>query len=88
MLRESLIAAFVAALTVIPARGEDGADKRPQRCTNAQISELERQVGEVADAEKQTAAKIRLAMSKVAMENGDPKGCVHHMEAAEEAMGD
>ena len=88
MLRESLIAAFVAALTVLPVRGEDGAGKRPQRCTNAHIGELERQVGEVADAEKQTAAKIRLAMSKVAMENGDPKGCVHHMEAAEEAMGD
>ena len=84
MLREPWVVAIAVALTVVAPRVGEGA----QRCTNSKISELERQVEEIADAEKRTAATIRLAMSKVAMENGDPRGCAHHIEAAREAMGD
>lgn len=44
-------------------------------------------IGKMDDVAKRTKADIYLSMSKVANENDDSQGCVHHMEAVREVLG-
>jgi hypothetical protein len=84
MRRVPLIAAL-ATVALIPAYAED--DKAKTWCTDAHMQQMDDSIAKMTDAEKQKEAQSHLAMSKSAMQNGDMKGCVEHMEATHKAMG-
>lgn len=78
-------AAFVVAMTCVPAIGQE--DKAKEWCTDAHMQQMEDDIAKMDDAAKQKEAKSHLAMSKDAMKAKDDAGCVKHMEAAHKAMG-
>ena len=88
MLKQSLIAAVLAATALSPASAADARDKKGKWCTSSHLKKVEKQVEEVNSISKRTRADMYLSMSKVAKENDDTRGCIHHMETVREVLGD
>ena len=87
MLKEALIAAVFATTALSPASADDATEKREKGCTTSQMKEVEKQIAETASVAKRTKADMYLSMSKVAKENDDTRGCLLHMEAIRELLG-
>ena len=83
MLKQSMLAAFAAAITLAPVYAKDNADW----CTDAHMQQMDAQVAEMTDATKKKSAQMHLDASKAAMKGGDTDGCIEHMKAAHKDMG-
>ena len=88
MLKQSLIAAVVAAMALSPATAEEATDKKGKWCTSSHLKKVGKQIEEVNSISKRTRADMYLSMSKVAKENDDTRGCILHMETVREVLGD
>jgi hypothetical protein len=83
MLKQSVLAACVAAMTVAPVYAKDNKDW----CTDAHMQTMDAEVGKMTDAAKKKSAQAHLDESKAAMKKGDTDGCIEHMKAAHKDMG-
>ena len=87
MLKATLAVAFVAAIALAPAYGQEKQDKAKEWCTDAHMQQMDDQVSKMADTGKKKTAMKQIEKSKAEMKKGDMKGCVAHMEKAHKAMG-
>jgi hypothetical protein len=81
-----LIGAVFAAWAPVATQA-DAAERRERWCTAAHINKVERKIGQIDSTARRTRAQMYLAMSKVARENDDRRGCMRHMEAVREVLG-
>ena len=81
MFKESLFAAFLAAIAFSPAFAAD------DMCTDAHMKQMDDMVAKMADAAKKKEATMHLDMSKDEMKKGNKEGCMKHMKEAHSAMG-
>ena len=84
MFKVPAAAAFVVAISCVPALAQD---KAKEWCTDAHMEQMDADIAKMTDAAKQKEAKSHLAMSKDAMKAKDMDGCVKHMEETHKAMG-
>jgi hypothetical protein len=80
-----LIGTVVAAVAISAAHA-DAAERRARWCTASHISKVERQIGQIDSAAKRTKAEMYLAMSKVARDNDDTRGCIRHMQSVRQVL--
>ena len=87
MLKATLAVAFVAAIALAPAYGQEKTDKAKEWCNDAHMQQMDDQVSKMTDSGKKKTAMKQLEKSKAEMKKRDMKGCVAHMEKAHKAMG-
>ena len=87
MLKATLAVAFMAAIALAPAYGQEKIDKAKEWCSDAHMQQMDDQVSKMTDTGKKKTAMKQLEKSKAEMKKGDMKGCVAHMEKAHKAMG-
>ena len=83
MLKQSVFAALVAAMTIGPVYAKDNKDW----CTDTHMQKMDAEVAKMTDATKKKSAQAHLDESKAAMKKGDTDGCIEHMKAAHKDMG-
>ena len=87
MFRQSLIAAVLATTAFSSESADDATEKREKGCTTSQMRAVEKRIAETDSVAKRTKADMYLSMSKLAKENDDTRGCLLHMEAIRELLG-
>lgn len=81
MLKAPLLAAL---LTVF---GLSQAFAAQDLCNDAHMAQMDKMIGEMTDAAKQSEATEALDKSKAAMQAGNTEECMKYMDEAHKAMG-
>ena len=76
MLKATLAVAFVAAIALAPAYGQEKTDKAKEWCNDAHMQQMDDQVSKMTDSGKKKTAMKQLEKSKAEMKKGDMRGCV------------